>query len=538
MAKPVTTQWDFGELFPPEALAPARKILSVTELTGQIKRLLEQQVGQVWVTGEISNLRLQGSGHIYFALKDAGAQLGCVLFRGETGVDRSLLQDGRKVNLQGELTVYEPRGQYQLRVTGVELQGIGALQAAFEKLKLRLNAEGLFAQERKRPLPRYPQRIGLVTSPTGAAIRDVLHVIERRNPALEIILAPCRVQGDGAAAEIAAAIRLLNEFHAAAVFSLPSSEEGEGRGEEERTQTTKTFVVPFEGRGEEANDSRTRSPSPQPSDGTTQELPAERAPRLGGERESAARPLDLILLTRGGGSLEDLWAFNEEAVARAIFESALPIVSAVGHEIDFTISDFVADFRAATPSVAAEIITEGVFSSCQFLSEAGGRMRQLAQQQIEDKRYLLAQARHGLARVHPRRRLEEGLQRLDDLQAGMQRCAKQGARGHRLAWQNLAARLLRVRPAVLLKQRREVFFQEKQRLQEQVRHGLETCRNRLGTLIVRLHLLGPEQVLARGYSITADERTGAVLRDAKQVEGGQRLKTRLRTGEVRSVAEK
>src|SRR3974390_3111922 len=185
MAKPAKSQWDFGELFPPEQ---TRKVLSVTELTWQIKRLLEQQVGEIWVTGEVTNLRVQSSGHIYFTLKDAGAQLNCVLFRGEMQVDRSLLQDGRKVTLQGEVTVYEPRGQYQLRVTKVELQGIGALQAAFEKLKEKLNAEGLFAAERKRPLPRYPQRIGLVTSPTGAAIRDVFHVVERRNPALEFVL--------------------------------------------------------------------------------------------------------------------------------------------------------------------------------------------------------------------------------------------------------------------------------------------------------------------------------------------------------------
>jgi exodeoxyribonuclease VII large subunit len=246
----------------------------------------------------------------------------------------------------------------------------------------------------------------------------------------------------------------------------------------------------------------------------------------------------LILVTRGGGSLEDLWAFNEEAVARAIFESALPVVSAVGHEIDFTISDFVADFRAATPSAAAEIITEGVFSSCQFLSEAGGRMRQLVQQQIDDKRYLLAQARQGLARSHPRRRLDTALQRLDEMQSGLQRHVRQGARRQRIAWQNVADRFSRVRPVELLKQRREVFFQEKQRLQGQARHRLEAWRNRLGTLSVRLRLLGPEQVLARGYSITTDERSGSVLRDANQVKAGQHLNTRLKIGEVRSIVEK
>ena len=204
------SQWDFGELFPPEQ---TRKVLSVSELTGQIRGLLEKQVGQIWVGGEITNLRVQSSGHIYFTLKDAAAQLNCVLFSREKVPHRELLADGQKVLLQGDVTVYEARGQYQLIVRAVELQGVGALQIAFEKLKLKLAAEGLFAPERKRSLPKYPQRIGLVTSPTGAAIRDVRHVVQRRNPGLEIILAPCRVQGDGAAREIAEAIRLLNEFN-------------------------------------------------------------------------------------------------------------------------------------------------------------------------------------------------------------------------------------------------------------------------------------------------------------------------------------
>src|ERR1039457_2225097 len=221
MAKPVKSQWDFGELFPLEQL---RKVLTVTELTWQIKRLLEKQVGEIWVTGEVTNLRSLTSGHNYFTLKDAGSQLNCVLFQGEAQVDRALLQDGRKVTVQGDVTVYEARGQYQLRVTKVELQGIGALQAAFEKLKQKLKAEGLFAPERKRPLPRYPQRLGLVTSPTGAAIRDVLHVVERRNRTLEIILVPCRVQGDGAAREIAEAIRLLNKFNLGQASRLSPSE--------------------------------------------------------------------------------------------------------------------------------------------------------------------------------------------------------------------------------------------------------------------------------------------------------------------------
>ena len=483
MAKPIKSQWDFGELFPPEARGVERKVLSVTELTGQIRRFLEKQWSQIWVTGEITNLRVQSSGHIYFTMKDAGAQLSCVLFRGEAQVDRALLLDGRKINAQGEVTVYEPRGQYQLRVTAVELQGIGALQAAFEKLKAKLNAEGLFARERKRALPRYPQRIGLVTSPTGAAIRDVLHVVQRRNPALEIILAPCRVQGDGAAEEIAAAIRLLNEFNA----------ECGARSAE--------------------SDQRLLTSSP-----------------TGGY-------LDLILITRGGGSLEDLWAFNEEVLARAIFESSLPVVSAVGHEIDFTISDFVADVRAATPSAAAEVITEGVFSSCQFISSAAGRIGQLARQQLADKAYVLGQTAQRLARVHPRRVLEARLQRVDELQTSLLRCAIQGARRQRLVWQNLSDRLSRVRPAALLKQRRETLQQVERRLGDRARHNVELRLNRLDMLAGRLRLLGPEQVLARGYSITTDAETGEVLREAVRVKAGQRLKTRLMVGEVVSKAE-
>jgi exodeoxyribonuclease VII large subunit len=475
MPKSAKSQWDFGELFEvPSRTAPARSVLSVAELTVRIRRLLENEVGRVWVTGEITNLRAQSSGHIYFTLKDASAQLSCVLFRGEVQVDRGLLGDGKKVILGGEVTVYEPRGQYQLRVAAVEMQGVGALQVAFEKLKQKLKAEGLFAPERKRPLPRYPQRIGLVTSPSGAAIRDVLHVVERRNPGLEMILAPCRVQGEGAAEEIAAAIRLLNEYEAAQASAPP------GKG----------------------------------------------------------RHLDLILLTRGGGSLEDLWAFNEEAVARAIFESSLPVVSAVGHEIDFTISDFVADVRAATPSAAAEIITEGVFSSCQFVSEAAARIRQLTGQQVADKRRSFSQAGQRLARVHPRRRFNEWLQRLDDLQTGLWRCLKQGARQQRTEWRNLAERLWRVRPALLLKQRREAVGQFERELQSRASQRLREWRGQVDTLRGRLRLLGPEQVLARGYSITMDAQTGAVLRQASALKPGQQIKTRLQVGEIHSRIER
>ena len=438
--------------------------MSVSELTAQVKRLLEKSVGQVWVTGEVTNLRAQSSGHMYFTLKDAAAQLSCVLFSRENVSHRELLADGQKVLLQGDVTVYEARGQYQLIVRAVELQGVGALQIAFEKLKQKLAAEGLFAPERKRPLPKYPQRIGLVTSPTGAAIRDVLHVVQRRNPGLEIILAPCRVQGEGAAEEIAAAIKLLNEFICRA--GVPSL----CLGSEKKCGVTDS---------------------------------------------AAYRQLDLILVTRGGGSLEDLWAFNEEVVARAIFESAIPVVSAVGHEIDFTISDFVADVRAATPSAAAEIITEGVFASRQFVADLTQRM----------------------VRAHPRRRMNEFLQRLDDLQAGLLRCTRQGTKERQVAWQNLATRLLRVRPAQLLRQRRESLVVNQRRLRELAHVHLRTGRNRFEATEARLRLLGPEQVLSRGYSITMDAATGKVLRMRQDVKVGPALKTRLKAGEVLSKVE-
>ena len=444
MSKPAKSQWDFGELFPAET---ARKVLSVWELTADIKRLLEKQIGSVWVGGEITNLRAQSSGHIYFTLKDAAAQVNCVLFRGTAAAQRHLLADGQKVLVQGDVTVYEARGQYQLIIRAVELQGVGALQIAFEKLKQQLAAEGLFAPERKRPLPKFPQRIGLVTSPAGAAIRDVLHVIQRRNPGLEIILAPCRVQGDGAAKEIAEAIRLLNEFNSA--LRIPPS------------------------------------------------------------------ALDLILVTRGGGSLEDLWAFNEEAVARAIFESALPVMSAVGHEIDFTIADFVADARAATPSAAAEIITEGVFASREFVSDAPERLRRAARRGLNIKTANFDSVAGRLSRLHPRRRLEDSLQRLDDLQSGLLRGLKTAARARSLVLENFAGRFLRAKPLLAVKARRETL------------HHLEK----------RLKALGPEQVLARGYSITTDAAGGGVLRDAAKIKAGQRLKTRLARGGIFSRAE-
>lgn len=441
-------------------------MFTVAELTSQVKKLLETQIGAVWVSGEITNRRLQSSGHCYFTLKDALAQLNCVLFRGQAGVDRSLLEDGQKVLVHGALTVYEPRGQYQLIVDAVEPQGIGTLQLMFERLKQKLQAEGLFASERKRPIPHYPVRIGVVTSPTGAAIRDVIHVISRRNPAIELVLAPCRVQGEGAAAEIAAAIRQLNEWSA----SLPVQER-----------------------------------------------------------------LDVILVTRGGGSLEDLWAFNEEIVARAIYASEIPVISAVGHEIDFTISDFVADLRAATPSAAAELLTEGAVAARRFLSTASTRLLQLGQSRLERLRERFEYQTGLMGRIHPRRRLNDCWQHLDELQEALSRSLGIAVQTARARFENVTAAWSRTRPSKVIALKREHLGRLQNRLSELAHFGAEAAEQRLARLSDRLRLLSPRHVLARGYSITKDAETGLILRRAADVRPEQLILTVLHEGEVVST---
>src|SRR5213082_2928736 len=303
------------------------KVFTVVELTRAIRGMLETKFGAVWVQGEISNYKLHPSGHQYFTLKDQRAQISCVIWRDTMASPRQPLVDGAQVQIYGTVTVFESQGNYQLRVEILQPRGVGMLQAKFEALKRKLEAEGLFAPERKRPLPKFPRRIGIVTSPTGAAIRDMLNVLRRRAPWLQILINPVRVQGTGAAQEIAVAIRELS-------------------------------------------------------------LPNERF-----------APLDVIVVTRGGGSIEDLWEFNEEIVARAIFHSALPIVSAVGHEIDFTICDFVADLRAPTPSAAAELIVPDIID---LQRRVDGWARALARQ--------------------PLNRLRDAQQRLDHAREILQRC--------------------------------------------------------------------------------------------------------------------
>jgi exodeoxyribonuclease VII large subunit len=461
MAKDSQSQWDFGELF---AEKETRDVFTVSELTTRVKRALENQIGQVWVEGEISNLRAQASGHMYFSIKDARTQLSCVLFKGTRVGQRELMEDGQKVVLQGDLTVYEVRGQYQLIVRAVELQGVGALQVKFEKLKAKLQAEGLFNAETKQELPRFPQRIGIVTSLSAAALRDVLHVIRRRQPSVQIVLAASRVQGQGAENEIANAIGQLNRW-------------------------------------------------------------------------AATEPLDLILVTRGGGSLEDLWAFNEEAVARAIHASTVPVVSAVGHEIDFTISDFVADARAATPSAAAEIITAAAVALRDSLATTAERLTWLARHRCESLKERTGTIAHRLGRCHPRRRLQERMQRVDELHADLQRAVQSRRQIFSTHWRGLAERLLRVHPELVVRHRRQQVAQLTSRLRERKGHRLDRAAQRLTRLMDRLRLLGPANVLARGYSITLDAATQKVIRSAKQAPAGTRVRTQLRDGSIESTVE-
>lgn len=462
MPRKSASQWDFGELFPTE---PVRKVFSVSDLTTRIKGLLEKELGEVWVSGEITNLRAQSSGHMYFTLKDTGAQLSCVLFRGTQTPARSSLKDGTKVVLQGNLTVYEPRGQYQLVVRAVELQGIGALQAAFERLKQKLQAEGLFDPARKRAIPRFPRRLGIVTSPTGAALRDVLHVIQRRFAGLEILLAPCRVQGQGAESEIAASIQKLNRW----------------------------------------------------SD------------------THPDQSVDVILVTRGGGSLEDLWAFNEEAVARAIFHSTIPVVSAVGHEIDFTIGDFVADLRAATPSAAAEILTADYVASREAVEDWALRLRRLALRAQGEAQDRLDQLGARLRRLHPRRWLEDRSQRIDDFALALARRTRDGLDSARQQAAAATARLQALKPARALAQSRLRLDRPAATLATAARRSLDRRREALAQLELRLRLLSPDRTLARGYSITLDEASGRIVRNAEGVAEGTRLLTRLSSGRLRSV---
>ncbi len=414
------------------------KVFSVSELTRNIRGTLEAKFGAVWVQGEISNYKLQPSGHQYFTLKDQRAQISCVIWRDTIAPPRQALVDGTQVQVYGTVTVFEARGQYQLNIQILQPRGVGLLQAKFEALKRKLEAEGLFAPERKRPLPKFPRRIGIVTSPTGAAIRDMLNVLRRRAPWLQILINPVRVQGTGAAQEIAVAIR---EF----------------------AMSNEAFA-----------------------------------------------PLDLIVVTRGGGSIEDLWEFNEEIVARAIFNSAVPIVSAVGHEIDFTICDFVADLRAPTPSAAAELIVPDVIDLQRRIDSCA---RALARQLLN--------------------RVRDAQQRLDHARETLQRCLVHKIDSYKRGLLHIARALQAHSPGRELMMRRNRFADLHRRLIACPPRLLENAKHRFQSIEGILRVLGPDATLRRGYSITMNERR-KIIRTITAVRPKMKIRTRISDGEFDS----
>ncbi len=420
----------------------------------------KQEYGDIWVEGEISNLRPAPSGHVYFTLKDADAQLPIVLFRRQAMLLRFRPEDGLHVLVRGRVSVYEQRGQLQLVAETMEPVGAGSLQLAFEQLKQRLKAEGLFDAERKKPLPLFPHTVGIVTSPTGAVIRDFLNIVSRRHSGLNVLVCPVSVQGESAPAEIEAALAGLN----------------------------------------------------------------------------AGGLVDLIVLARGGGSLEDLAAFNSERVARAIASSRLPVVSAVGHETDFTIADFVADLRAPTPSAAAELITEAQHKIAEHLATQSHRLERAA-------RFQLLQARQRLTRLPVSRaesrvttllhrlgqRLDDATQRLD-----VSLTAQLRLRQNRIA--ELAAAVLRHDPRQNLAHAREHLADFRARLDRCLERLLQSSAASLNALDARLHSLSPLAVLDRGYALVLSAE-GALVRSATQIAAGDRVTTRLADGEFTSRVE-
>ncbi|MGA2501052.1 MAG: exodeoxyribonuclease VII large subunit [Tepidisphaeraceae bacterium] len=436
----------------------ARHIWPVRQLVSQVRELVEAEYDDIWVEGEISNYRPAPSGHLYFTLKDADAQLPIVLFRRQATLLRFRPEDGLHVLVRGRVSIYEQRGQMQLVAETMEPVGAGSLQLAFEQLKARLKAEGLFDAERKRPLPSFPRTVGIITSPTGAVIRDFLNIVNRRHSGLSVLLFPVSVQGDQAAAEIETAI---NELNAA--------------------------------------------------------------------RCANCDLVDVIVLARGGGSLEDLAAFNSERVARAIASSRLPVVSAIGHETDFTIADFVADLRAPTPSAAAELITEAQHKIEEHLANLTHRLDRATRYQLLQARQRLSRLPAGRSEYRMNTLLLRLTQRLDDLSTHAENALAKHLRQNQKHLAELAATILRHDPRQALALARERLTSGSTRLDRALERQIQSEQARLGSLHARLHSLSPLAVLDRGYALVLDT-DGVLIRSAAQVAAGDKLVTRLADG--------
>lgn len=436
---------------PFQRLGLDREVLTVSQLNQRARLLLEDVFPQVWVEGELSNIAKPTSGHVYFTLKDRNAQVRCAIFRQQASRARELLRDGLLVRVRGRVSLYEGRGDYQMILDSVEAAGDGALRLAFEALKAALQTEGLFAQERKRALPKYPQRIAVVTSPSGAVLHDIVSVFARRAPHVQLTLIPTAVQGREAIAQIVNALALADRAH-----------------------------------------------------------------------------YDAIILARGGGSLEDLWCFNEEAVARAIAACQTPIISAVGHETDVSISDFVADLRAPTPSAAAELLAP---DRSELLNQLRSTERRLALRINEALNRTRIQLQHLRQRLrHPRERLEQHNQRLDDLSLRMQRAIQAKLQQHQQGFNHLQSRLSVQHPQETLSAHQQHLNTLQQRLARASQLNFQQAQQRLHSLLQTLHLVSPLATLERGYSIITTDDQQQIIRSVQAVQPAQTLQARVADG--------
>ena len=442
-------------------MSQARSVFSVSELNNAVKTLLEQEFAWIWVEGEISNLAMPASGHIYFTLKDAGAQVRCAMVRGRNRELKFRPENGSQVMVRCKVSLYEVRGDYQLIVDRMEEAGAGALQRKFEELKHKLAAEGLFSDDNKQAIPEMPPCIGVITSRTGAAVRDVLSVIARRFPAVPVRLFPVPVQGAESAPAVCRAFELAEQYGAC----------------------------------------------------------------------------DVLLLVRGGGSLEDLWPFNEESVARAIYNCPIPVVSGVGHEVDITIADFVADLRAATPTAAAESVTPDQQAWMQTLDWYQSRLQQLTVDRIALTNERLSWLSKRLTHQHPLTILQRLGQRIADMDTRMRITMEYRVRAAGDRIQHVHMRLLSHSPAATVREYRSRIERLQQQAEYRITSLLQLCRSRLGNAASTLNAFSPLQTLSRGYSITSGS-DGQAITNADSVSVDDLISTRLHVGQLVSRVEK
>jgi exodeoxyribonuclease VII large subunit len=448
-----------------------RRPQTVSELTESVRKAIEARFSSVWVEGEISNFKAHSSGHWYFTIKDEGAQLRAKCFRSANSRIRFRPTDGLHVRARGRMTVYETRGEYELIVEALDPAGAGALQVAFEQLRDRLQAEGLFAQHLKRALPVFPGRVGVVTSPSGAALRDILNVISRRTRTVHVLFSPARVQGEGAGRDIARAIRLVNQHHAVAL-----------------------------------------------QQGRHSEL------------------VDVMIVGRGGGSTEDLWAFNEEEVARAIRASAIPVISAVGHETDFTIADFVADKRAATPSAAAELVAAREDQLCSTLAQMGQNLSRLMRYKIITARSRVQEQALSQAFDEVRGKLRDAAASTSAARHRLQILINQTVRNAHLRADPLSRSLAPVQLRSRLAEARTRLDTADSECNAALAGTMEAAEKRLALAAASLDALSPLAVLGRGYAI-AQSADGKLLRDARSVSPGESVRVRLAKGVLKAKVE-